>query len=922
MLREPSIAETAKQRSLRVPLDFYKRPDRMARTKLVLTALAAGAAAVYVTWLLLGGRPAQRHVSPGPVASVHAAWNDDCQVCHKNFQPLRADAISLAGLFRGQAANRESLDASCLKCHHTPLHHSAAKPDEVPSCAACHREHQGRTGDIVRTADGTCLGCHREIDQHRHGPSGLTPQVANIGGFGLVSASGAGPHPDFRSLQNDPGNLKFNHWLHLQPGIAVADAKQKLKLNDLDEARRPHYAGYAKADQLIQLDCAACHQPDAAGGASMQPIAFEQHCRACHPLALNLAENKPADVPHGLSAARLREALDGLLFAAERGQSDPPQQSPDESGNLPLIPGKTLGNNLAQKIRHDMLGRRGLLADTVAAKCLQCHYPDKTRSSADAELLEFLPTSIPATWFEHARFAHGAHRHVDCRHCHADAYAFEERTKPRFITPRPGETTGGFAAARDDEQVMIAGLESCAKCHAPARGNTGGARHDCAECHAYHGGDAHLGRALSFPGSSLGTRYPEAPASPPIPDFLNIHFASFNAMDSRSSTFVGAASCASAGCHGDSRPDTPAWRSAFTTWANRDPHAQAYNVLWTYRAREMTRLLDPAGIRTEPLSDAAHFGMLQKRCLGCHATPAPDESQATADNYALGVHCESCHGAAGEWLHSHYRAGFQRDGSSGFVDTKDLTQRAATCLKCHVGSHSAMVVDHDLIAAGHPRLAFEFHSYLESLPAHWDRKSDEARRFGGHHFRSWLAGQTQQTEQLEQLAARQPLVDFAQLDCAACHHPLTAASWRQRASDTLLQPVRWPPSLLPSVGDEDLPLAARLKLAQSLLQVAADAPSHDAAVQSYLAVRAVAADIAPQSQPHATTEIAALRTELGKLGGYLATDCYRSAVQSGRQPTTYDSPANFAPATLIERLTSASGALRLLEIAIQQPTGR
>src|SRR5207237_71153 len=137
--------------------------------------------------------------------------------------------------------------------------------------------------------------------------------------------------------------------------------------------------------------------------------------------------------------------------------------------------------------------------------------------------------------------------------------------------------------------------------------------------------------------------------------------------------FVGASSCSSAGCHGDARPGAPHWQTAFTTWATRDPHAQAYDVLWTHRAREMTRLLSPRATdatQPSPLTDERHFAALQQRCLGCHATPVAD-SYPNASNYALGVHCESCHGPASEWLHAHYRAGFDRIQSSGFVDTKD-----------------------------------------------------------------------------------------------------------------------------------------------------------------------------------------------------------------------------------------------------------
>src|SRR5262245_36487971 len=124
MPREPSIAESAKQRSLRVPLDYYRRPDALVRMKWWLAALVAGLSALYVGWLFADVRAGQSHVSPGPVSGAHAAWNDDCQVCHQSSQPLRSDAVSLTRLISGQAAHRESLDAACLKCHNVAVHHA------------------------------------------------------------------------------------------------------------------------------------------------------------------------------------------------------------------------------------------------------------------------------------------------------------------------------------------------------------------------------------------------------------------------------------------------------------------------------------------------------------------------------------------------------------------------------------------------------------------------------------------------------------------------------------------------------------------------------------------------------------------------------------------------------------------------------
>ena len=263
---------------------------------------------------------------------MHAAWNDDCQACHRDFQPLRSDAVSLVGLSRGPEQHRQSLDEACIKCHNTPVHHAAAKDKEVPSCASCHREHQGQAADIVRPADGSCLGCHRNLEQHRNGASGLTPAVANVWGFGLggKDKSDLGPHPEFRSLTSDPGNIKFNHWLHMQPGLAVADGKRKLKLSDLDEALRAQYAAYAKSGELLQLDCGACHQTEPTSGRTMQPIAFEQHCRACHRLEFTTAAGSRAA---GSAARSVEPAIDrGARWSFVLGRAESATAAPAPRG--------------------------------------------------------------------------------------------------------------------------------------------------------------------------------------------------------------------------------------------------------------------------------------------------------------------------------------------------------------------------------------------------------------------------------------------------------------------------------------------------------------------------------------------------------------------------------------------------------------
>jgi hypothetical protein len=109
-----------------------------------------------------------------------------------------------------------------------------------------------------------------------------------------------------------------------------------------------------------------------------------------------------------------------------------------------------------------------------------------------------------------------------------------------------------------------------------------------------------------------------------------------------------------------------------------------------------------------------------------------------------------------------------------------MVDRARTCTACHVGSGNRDV-NHDLIAAGHPRLNFEFDTYLANLPRHWQPERDKERAS------AWQVGQLVSAEAaLELLAYRadskngQPWPEFAEYDCFACHHDLKAKSWRQQ----------------------------------------------------------------------------------------------------------------------------------------------
>ena len=491
--------DSAKQRARRIPLDYYKRLTGLEATKWILTALASLAAGAYVLWTLsgwlVGTRDSARQFSPGPVASAHAVWDADCATCHVPGTNLRHDAAGISlisSLVGGRAASDHShIDRKCQSCHSGEVHHSSQIASEVLSCAGCHHDHQGRDANIARVADAVCTACHANLKAHRRAESksALGGQDSNITAFNAN-------HPPFRSLTSTaPGKLKFNHKLHMLPGQYAqgSTAAGKKKLSDIPEAYRarlvaPRKLADVPADEVVQLDCGYCHVPDdaarsaapksgasvPAAGSYMQPINFERHCAACHNGELvaevQVAEQVTAkQLPHGIKAAAIRELLTGLASPP----AGPPRISPAQP--LVKIPGKTPGENLAQTTQLDAATR---VADASVrlmgeARCGKCHTHEKI-----GELLpsEVLPPNLPSVWLPHSRFDHAAHRAMQCYECH---------DRNRLVT-----TEAGVKPGLDAPQPMIDDIDKCQQCHArTTKWGTPGARHDCAECHRYHGGE-------------------------------------------------------------------------------------------------------------------------------------------------------------------------------------------------------------------------------------------------------------------------------------------------------------------------------------------------------------------------------------------------------------------------------------------------
>jgi hypothetical protein len=399
---------------------------------------------------------------------------------------------------------------------------------------------------------------------------------------------------------------------------------------------------------------------------------------------------------------------------------------------------------------------------------------------------------------------------------------------------------------------------------------------------------------------------------------------------------MGVGSCSASACHGGSAVSKEPWRSAYTVWATQDRHSQAYAALFSPLARQIVNNLDGRKDEPKPYED--------KRCLGCHSveTPGkPAEKQFLAD----GVGCEACHGAAEHWLTAHTERSWNaKTQRLGMTDTKDIVTRASECVKCHVGASSrsdgaARDVNHDLIAAGHPRLAFELNAYLAAMPPHWAANRDE------DPVNTWAAGRLVALKaSLDLLNARSELAksaapaekrnapwpEFAELDCFSCHRPMSVSAnakgrlglpsrnpWYVALVDSILKNTtpprsfdlakvdKWVPWNAPdqavvqtaaanlaevygSFQSTSLPTIPTPRLVRSIAETT-DTTNWDQAAQAYLALVAVVARERPKQSRSKQAELDELLTNL------------RRAVQPPRvrdkNGTMYhfDSPRDYSP---------------------------
>jgi len=252
----------------------------------------------------------------------------------------------------------------------------------------------------------------------------------------------------------------------------------------------------------------------------------------------------------------------------------------------------------------------------------------------------------------------------------------------------------------------------------------------------------------------------------------------------------GVNSCAAAACHNNGAPPGVAG-GEYSTWIDKDKHARAYEVLFSQRSRYIDK-----NLRRLASIDQAH-PETNAYCLKCHVHPHADQKPVLDGGkiFQDGVSCEACHGPAEKWLSIHFHDSWKQKTPGekkawGMYDTKSIAGRARLCIDCHVGT-PGNDANHDLFAAGHPRLAFEFAAFHANMPRHWNDARDknpavDARGKADFEARAWLIGQALTAQAALKLLAHRaaykelPWPEFAEYDCYACHHDLKGSSRHEK----------------------------------------------------------------------------------------------------------------------------------------------
>jgi hypothetical protein len=252
--------------------------------------------------------------------------------------------------------------------------------------------------------------------------------------------------------------------------------------------------------------------------------------------------------------------------------------------------------------------------------------------------------------------------------------------------------------------------------------------------------------------------------------------------ESSTEVHLGVATCAASQCHGSAIPrdGTGVLQNEYVTWTQSDPHSTAYEILSNEQSRLITARLGIGPAREADI------------CLDCHADNVPAAKRGEKFQLSDGVGCEACHGGAQNWLSTHYNAPEVTHAANiqaGLYPGNKAVDRADLCLSCHLGTRDKFAT-HRIMAAGHPRLAFELDTFTElwrtaGRQPHYRVDADyrERKDIDGHVY-TWAAGLLADGRRRLDLIQSSyfdlpgMFPELAFYDCHACHRSMKTVQWR------------------------------------------------------------------------------------------------------------------------------------------------
>jgi hypothetical protein len=401
--------------------------------------------------------------SSGAIARKHAFIADECEKCHAT------------------AFARVSND-SCNTCHPDVGNHAhaEARTDEMTNfrCATCHKDHNGDS-KLISMDQPLCERCHNRIHDVY-----AASDLNNVSDFGT-------DHPRFRFevVTNpntaDPERLAAGPELRERSGLRFDHFRHVGRLSTLPQGG------------LGILNCGDCHQPDAVG-LGMQPIAFELHCRSCHPLSFDptLPGTEALHTDPAKMRAELRALYSERVLSGRVGDSGAPKTVRF------MRPGKTLNKSESKVVSvwvGTMVDRAEDHLMREPGECARCHELVDGGASDGGTAIESV--NVTSSWLPRAKFSHRTHAPFQCRACHPAAAVYDPADDPDTARPKssmpdshpyglltPAELRDAHQVSPSEsaEDVLIPDRDQCRTCHLGTDAEPPVIPSECVLCHPFH----------------------------------------------------------------------------------------------------------------------------------------------------------------------------------------------------------------------------------------------------------------------------------------------------------------------------------------------------------------------------------------------------------------------------------------------------